>query len=229
MRAVARFIILFVLLGFCVLLGRWFHLDLNSLRVWLEQYPLMISGVVFIVFYVAITSLVWFGPKDVLRVASALLFGPFWSTVFIYIGELFNAALLFHVSRKLGQEFVMRKMNISAERIAQLQHRSGFVRAMVFRLNPLIPFRLQDLAAGLSPITFSTYLTAIIIAAPIRTFWLQYIIAGVGESFLMPGAMNKYFLSHPGVLYASFGYVVVSCVLIFINMFYSKTASFKKN
>jgi len=181
----------FVLILFIFLtLGKFFRFDFNSFRIFLSQFPLILSGLIFIGLYVVLTTLIWFGPKDILRIASALLFGAYVSTGFICVSELVNAIILFSLSRRLGRDFVVQKFNIKVNDVEKMKKDTSFFSSLALRSNPFIPFRLQDIAAGLSRASFKKYFWAIALASPFRIFWLQYILADVGENVMMLFSFN---------------------------------------
>jgi len=105
----ARFILFLLIMVVFIVLGQAFDLDAASLKERLVNYPLVLSGLIFLLLYVGLTSFCWVGPKDVLRIASALIYGPMVSTLFVWLGELGNATVMFHMSRFFGRGFVEEK------------------------------------------------------------------------------------------------------------------------
>ncbi len=221
-----RFIVFILFLFLCWFLGKEFNIKLEGYRSLLSRYPLYLSGIIFVVMYVVVTFFVWFGPKDVFRIAGALLFGPYVSTLLVWISEMCNAAILFQVSRRLGRDFVQQRFGIKSNDINRLR-KSDFLGVFALKFNPLIPFRGLDLCAGLSGISFKVYWFASLIATPIRIFWLQYILAFVGDNlFNDPQYMIYYLKRHTMFLYYSGVYfisiIVVSILAMIIRNRYKK-------
>ena len=98
---VLKFVLFLVIFAVCWYLGRLFKIDVAHYQGLLSKYPLALSGFIFVLLYVGTTTLLWFGPKDVLRIASAIFFGATVSTLFVWIGEMLNALIMFHLSRIL--------------------------------------------------------------------------------------------------------------------------------
>jgi len=218
-----KFFLLLGILGVCFFLGRFFNVDVDYYRELLNRYPLFLSGFIFIALYIILTSLIWFGPKDILRISSAVLYGPYVSTVLVFLSEMGNAFLLFMLSRALGQDYVATKFKIKTQDLERQKKDKGFFGAFTLRINPFIPFRLQDLGAGLSQISFRKYLAAIVIASPLRILWLQYILAGVGMSlFKDPDFLLKYLLGHHYILICSSAYFLF---IIIVTITYMVTKS----
>ncbi len=213
-----RFAVFIMFLFLCWFLGREFNIKLEGYRSLLSRYPLYLSGIIFVVMYVVVTFFVWFGPKDVFRIAGALLFGPYISSLLVWISEMFNAAILFQVSRRLGRDFVQRRLGVKSNDINRLG-RADFLGVFALRFNPFIPFRGLDLCAGLSGISFKVYWLACLVASPIRIFWLQYILTFVGNSiFDDPQYMVFYLKRHSIFLYYSLVYFVSVVVVSIIAM-----------
>ncbi len=125
-----KFILFLIVLAVCWYLGRVFKFDISDFRDFLSKYPLALSGAIFVVLYVAVTTFVWFGPKDVFRVSSAILFGPYISTVFIWISEMASALIMFHTSRILGRSYVQQKLGVGPEKLDKIKDNASFFGAV---------------------------------------------------------------------------------------------------
>jgi len=198
----------------CWYLGRIFKFDVAYFQGLLAEYPLMLSGIVFILLYVGATTFIWFGPKDVLRIAAAIFFGPYVSTLLVWVGEMGNAAVMFHVSRSLGQEYVQRKLGVGPNQLNKMKDDSSFLGVIAWRINLLAPFRLMDLAYGLTRISFRKYFGAIVLVSVARIFLQQFILSSIGEvlfeePFTVVQLMLEYFLEHPNVVLYGTAYILV--------------------
>ena len=214
-----KFLVLIALLALFWSLGKVKAFDPEYFQDYLDQFPVLISGFIFIVLYVVLTFLIWFGPKDVLRVASAILFGAVVSTILVWIGECFNAAIFFLFSRKLGREFVEQKFRIKPKQIEKVKGSSDFIGLFALRINPLISFRFLDLGVGLTRVSLLKYMIVVIIASPFRVFWLQWILADAGMELLKdPGGLMDYFIRNPAMLYYSAIYFLIVFVLSVISI-----------
>jgi len=206
------FIIAIVLIWY---FSRYFHIDIQALNSYLGKIPRFYSGAFFVILYVAMTFFIWFS-KDILRILAALLFGPLTSTIFVFVGETINAFILFNFSRLLGRGFVEGFLKNRYKSFNQRLAEVNLFWLITFRMAPLIPFRFLDLAAGLTRISFKKYLVAVILGSPIRIFWLQYILAGVGEGILKePRLIVNYLTSHRVIFVATFIYLILVILVAF--------------
>ena len=200
-----------LLIGF--LIGLWFlgqtlNIDLDHVHAWLAQYPLWLSGLLYIIIYVGVTTLLWFGTIDFFRITGALLFGPYVSAALVYIAEICNASILFMVSRKLGREFVVQKFKLKSQDLQYAKSNTGFRWALALRMNLLVPYRFMDIGFGLTKVFFTKYFLAIVLGSPARILLVQLFIAGIGDVLFKKNVtpqelfnvLSSYFPSHPGVL-----------------------------
>lgn len=205
-----------VLIGGLVLLwlsGRLFSLDLASMEGFFRDVPLAVAGPAFVVAYVVVTFVIWFS-KDLFRIAGALVFGPYWSTLFLCVGELINACILFRLSRRLGRAWVDRRVSDKHRTLDERLKKLGFSWLLLFRATPLIPYRFLDLAAGLTAMSFRRYFAACLLGTPPRVFWLQFILATVGRTILTdPASVGAYLEQNAGAYHATCGYVVLIVVV----------------
>lgn len=178
-----RFIIFSIFLLSCLMFGKVFEVDFQSYKLFLSKFPIAISGVLFIFLYVTITFFAWLA-KDIFKIIGAILFGPYISTLLIWISELFNIVILFHFSRILGRDFVKSKLKGRLANFDKKLEGSNLWGLFTLRTVPLVPFRILDLAAGLTKIPFKKYFVVSLVASPPRIFWIQFILAAIGESII---------------------------------------------
>jgi uncharacterized membrane protein YdjX (TVP38/TMEM64 family) len=191
-------------------LGRSYHIDSASIQDSLKKFPLILSVLTYIALYVIVTFFIFFS-KDVFWLLGAVLFGAGPSTLFICIAETINAVILFNLSRKFGRAYVENRLAGKYKYLDEKLGRVSFFWLFIFRAAPLIPYRFLDLAAGLTSIKFGRYLVAVVLGSPIKMFWIQYILAGVGEGvFKDPASLTQYFLNNRALFMLSFIY----CILI---------------
>ena len=101
----SSFVFLLLFLSLTWVLGKYFPSDVEYYKGLFSRFPLVVSGAIFVLFYVIVSFFVWI-IKDILKVVGALLFGAYLSTFLIWVAEMINAALLFNLSRFLGRKFV---------------------------------------------------------------------------------------------------------------------------
>jgi len=231
-KRVLKFILFLTIFSACWYLGRIFKVDIASYQDFLSRFPLFLSGLIFVVLYVGTTTFIWFGPKDVLRISSAILFGTVVSTVFVWIGEMINAVIMFHLSRILGREYVQQRFRVKSQKLDQMKDDSSLLGLIAWRINPLVPFRLMDLGFGLTQVSFRKYFIAIIAISFFRILWLQFILAGIGTNFFDDfSVMLNYFLDNQHVVqYSALYFLAVIVVTIAaVAMRYFKKRKEKKH
>ncbi len=211
--AIRFFFFLLIILGLWAL-GKFFNIDVAQYQALLKQYPLWLSASLFILLYVVVTFLIWFGTIDIFRISAAILFGGVVSTIIVWVAELINAFMLFHLSRKLGRDYVVEKFRLKAKDVEQAKKHQSAFGVFVLRFNPLVPFRIMDLAYGLSSLSFKTYFKGISFSSLVRIFWLQSIIAIVGQAaFKNPSLLATSLLEHPFILIYSAVYFLLVLIL----------------
>jgi len=209
------FLILVISLVLICYLGKYFHIDIQGIQDSLSKVPRVYSGVVFVILYCILTFVIWFS-KDVFKFAGALFFGAGLSSLFILIAEVINCLILFNLSRYLGRNFVEESLKGKYKRLDEKMGRMNFVWLLLFRAAPLIPFRFLDLASGLTRISFKKYLVAAILGSPLRIFWVQYILAGVGKAvFNNPYALIEYLLANKVLFIFSLMYLILIIFVAF--------------
>lgn len=188
--------------------GRYFHIDTHALQGSLERLPLFYSGIVYVALYVIVTFFIFFS-KDVFWLMGAVLFGPFLSALFICIAETINAFILFYLARSLGRVYIKRRLSEKYKRLDDKLGNINFFWLFIFRAAPLIPYRFLDLGAGLTRINFRRYLTAVVFGSPLKIFWIQYILFGLGKNAFNPYALAEYFLNNKALFLFSLIYIIL--------------------
>lgn len=209
-----EFLILILAVFLLWYLGRYFHIDTQGIQRSLQRLPLFYSGIIYIALYVIVTFFVFFS-KDVFWLMGAVLFGPLLSALFICISEIINAFILFYLARSLGRSFVSKRLSAKYKELDEKLGKINFFWLFIFRAAPLIPYRFQDLAAGLTRIHFRRYLAAVILGSPLKIFWIQYILFGVGINTFNPYALAGYFLGNKALFIFSIIYIILVIAVIF--------------
>jgi uncharacterized membrane protein YdjX (TVP38/TMEM64 family) len=195
--------------------GRHLRIDVGLIENSLDRYPLYLSALIYVVLYVVVTFFIFFS-KDVFWLAGALFFGPILGTAFICAAETVNAFILFFLARRFGRAYVEKRLSEKYRRLDEKLGRIDFFWLFIFRAAPLIPYRFMDLAAGLTSMDFRKYLLACAVGSPVKMFWIEYILYGVGKSILRdPGAIVTFFLNNQRLMYFSLLYVVLIIMVIF--------------
>ncbi|MBF0121986.1 MAG: TVP38/TMEM64 family protein [Candidatus Omnitrophica bacterium] len=195
--------------------GRTLLSDEARIQSFFQQFPFGLAAVFLIIGYV-LSSFVILDLKDILKIVAAILFGAWWSTLFIWLAELINNAMLFHLSRRLGRAWIERKFHLGGKDVRWVEAMCGVWQIFVLRIIPAVPYRILDVAYGLTAVSFRRYFTVSAVASPLRIFWFQFILAGLGSAVFHPEKITEYLMAHPEALRLGAGYLVVSFLAAFL-------------
>ncbi|MFA5260038.1 MAG: VTT domain-containing protein, partial [Candidatus Omnitrophota bacterium] len=202
-----RFLIFILLMACFLALSPFIHFDQQTVQDYLKGFPLFWSGLIFIFLYVGLTFFIWVGPKDVLRVVGAFLFGPYLSTVIVWVGEMGNLCVMFSLSRHFGRGYVAERMPGKMQRLDRVIAEKSFWGIFFLKFFPVIPFRFLDLAFGLTRISLKKYLLISAVASQLRIFVIQFFIALGMDTVLHPAKLSAYLEAHPSVFFPVFLYL----------------------
>ena len=208
-----QFTLLALVLVILIGVGFLFDFEETAWVAYFQQLPLPLAGIIFIGAYVGLTSVAWLA-KDLLRVVAALVFGPYWSTLFIWIGELANSVVFFHMSRKLGRAYIAEKFHLKETKLESFGGKGGVWHIFLLRSMPLVPFKVLDLGYGLTSVTFRKYLLVSAFALPVRIFWVQFIVAALGGDFFDISKGMAYFMQNILAFELSLFYLLVSALAV---------------
>lgn len=146
------------------------------------------------------------------------MFGAYYSALFISVAETINAFILFYLARRFGRAYVEKRMSQKYKKLDEKLGRVNFSWLFIFRVAPLIPYRFLDLAAGLTKMSFKKYILAVTLGTPLKMFWIQYVLTGVGNRiFKDPNAVVEYFLGNTTLFMLSFIYLLL-VILVVLKM-----------
>ncbi len=211
-----KFILLIALALVFLSLGHFFSFNQTSFESFFRGIPVIPSSIVFVILYVVLTFFIWLGPKDIFRIASALVYGPYLSTLLVWIAESINVVVLFTMSRRLGRQYVEQKLKGRMAQLDETVSNTGFWSIFFLKLTPIVPFRFLDLGFGLTKISLKKYWTISALATPLRIFYLQFLLALGLETVLNPEKMTAYLEGHPLVMQLCFAYLVLSVVVMLV-------------
>jgi len=205
-----KFIIFLTLLGLFIFVGRFYSPDIERIDSFLKKVPIAFASFAFTLFYVVGTFFIWY-LKDPLKIVGATLFGAYLSTILIYIAEIINAYLFFHISNVLGKDFVEKSLRGKFKNFYKNLENINLGGIFILRVIPLIPYRILDLSFGLSKVPFRRYILAVVLASPLRIFWIQFILAGIRGFSLTK--IIEYFSHNIFIFFLSFIYFIVTLIV----------------
>jgi uncharacterized membrane protein YdjX (TVP38/TMEM64 family) len=116
-------------------------------------------------------------PGGVLAVGSGLFFGLWWGFFLILIGNVGGAAVSFWISRKLGREWVSKKIFRHRKWMAldEAISREGWKIIFLSQVHPLFPTSFINYLYGVTKIRFSTCMLWIAIGQTPGLFLYAYL------------------------------------------------------
>ncbi len=180
----------------------------------MHSHPGLAAPVFFVVFI--LSSFIILDIKDILKIAAALAFGATGSALLIWLAELVNCWLLFHLARRYGREWVEQRFGVREKHLSWVKRFYSTGAIFVLRSLPVFPYRILDVAYGLSELSFRKYFVISALSSPIRIFWLQFILAAMGAAVFDQQKMTQYLQANPDLLKASLAYLLVSLVAAFV-------------
>ena len=120
-------------------------------------------------------------PAVILLLAGGLCFGALVGTVLGAAGIVVSGALKFGVARWLGREWVRQRFGDRFSRIEERIDRMGPVLIGLSTAHPLGILAPIHWAAGLSSLSFASFVLALVLGAPVRTFALSTFGATLAE------------------------------------------------
>ena len=116
------------------------------------------------VIYVVLYTIrpLFFFPALIFNLASGLLFGSWWGTVYLVMGGSLGAYLCFGITRLLGQKrcAALWGKSLFLNNWNENAAESGFRTILMMRIVPLFPYDLVSYTAGLSKLRFVDYALA---------------------------------------------------------------------
>jgi uncharacterized membrane protein YdjX (TVP38/TMEM64 family) len=107
-------------------------------------------------------------PSIVLFVGGGLAFGPILGPSYASVGAALGGTVGFWFSRKMGHDYVIKKLKLGADLI----NTTKFSFSVVFMLSllPIMPVTVINYGAGLSTMKFKNYIVAHILGITPRAF-----------------------------------------------------------
>jgi len=95
-------------------------------------------------------------PGTLLTAIGAVIFGPYWGFLHVYIGAMIGASAAFWIGRTLGREFAASLIGDKLRKYDDAIERNGFAIVLYLRL-VYFPFTLMNFGMGLTKVHFRDY------------------------------------------------------------------------
>jgi len=143
-----------------------------------------LAPLVFVALYTVAAGLAL--PGSALTLAGGALYRLWPGLLLNWAGALLGATLGFLLARRLGRDFVARRLKGRAAALDERAGRHGFRTILFLRLVPLVPFNALNYGAGLSAVRLRDYVGAsalgILPGSFAYTYFADAILAGSLEA-----------------------------------------------
>jgi uncharacterized membrane protein YdjX (TVP38/TMEM64 family) len=131
------------------------------------------APVVFMLIYVVGVCL--FVPGAILTGLGAVIFGPYWGFVYVWIGAMIGASAAFFIGRTLGREFAASLVGDRLRKYDDAIERNGFATVLYLRLI-YFPYTPMNFGMGLTKVHFRDYLFGTGLGILVGTFIFTFFI-----------------------------------------------------
>jgi len=162
-----RFIVL-IFLGFALgayFTRKGFHLTPESFKTFVLSLGLMGPLIYVGIFIIRPLFLI---PSIALFIGGGLAFGPILGPTYASVGAALGGTVGFWFSRKMGHEYVIKKLKLGANLIDSTKF--SFSVVFLLSLLPIMPVTVINYGAGLSRMNFKSYILAHILGITPRAF-----------------------------------------------------------
>ncbi|MCF8532997.1 MAG: TVP38/TMEM64 family protein [Reyranella sp.] len=133
-------------------------------------------------------------PAEILAVANCMVFGPYWGFIVTWIGAMVAATLSFGLSRYFGRPLLKRLFSARVyAKVDEWSVHQGAPALIVGRLIPLVSFNVINYAAGVTAVSWWTFIwttsVGILPATVVTVLVTESLLSGdIGIVLLCSGA-----------------------------------------
>jgi uncharacterized membrane protein YdjX (TVP38/TMEM64 family) len=140
-------------------------------------------GPIIVVGFIILETVVAPIPGTIIAIASGYAFGPFWGTVYSYIGNVVGAILAFFIARKFGRPFVEKI--VEKDKLVLWDaffKEKGKLLMWIAYIFPVYPSDIISFIAGLSTMRAKKFITIIMICFIPNLILLNYLGASLQKT-----------------------------------------------
>jgi uncharacterized membrane protein YdjX (TVP38/TMEM64 family) len=157
-------------------------LDPSRLKEFLLSFG-RLAPVIWVLLYLVAVFIPY--ATTVMTVAAGLAFGVVWGGVLTYGVTLFASLLPFTVARRLGREWVERRVGgTRVEKYVELINRHAFLVFFYLRLLPTLPYEVQNHVAGVTRISYRHF----VLASALGNGPMLFVLVFLGDGMASPGS-----------------------------------------
>lgn len=153
------------------------HITEETIGQFISSIGFWAPVVFFAIYAVGVCFLI---PGTVLSAAGALAFGPYWGTVYNWIGAMIGAFTAFWIGRTLGREYAASLIGDRLKKYDDAIERNGFATVLYLRL-VWFPFTPMNFGMGLTKVRFWDYFFGTGLGIIVGTFIYTFFIGTLKE------------------------------------------------
>ena len=133
------------------------------------------APIIYVIVYTISAPIPFLAPA--LSAAGGLLFGTLWGMLLVVGSATASALIPFYLARMLGREWVEQK--VKGKKIEKFYQQSegstGFIFIMLMRLIPVLPWEVQNYAAGLTQVALPIFAAGTVVGILPGSFSLVFL------------------------------------------------------
>lgn len=153
----------------------WLDVLRNQEQMVVIIKELGLLGPLAIIFLMAIAIVISPIPSAPIALVSGALYGHTFGTIYVVIGAIAGASIAFMMSRKLGHDYINRKLHHRMPVKIVGSQNTLMMIVFVTRLAPFISFDVISYAAGLTRLTYSRFIIATLMGIIPISFLLAHL------------------------------------------------------
>lgn len=147
-----------------------------SIQAQVESYG--VWGPLAIIFFKIIEVILGFIPGTIPTAVSGYLFGPYYGTALVLIGETIGATILFLAMKSFGRRILLKYINKEQyNKFDRLFKKKGLYAFALFKIIPVLPKDALTIVAGLSKMDLKKF----VILNAVFSFPSAFIVAVLGN------------------------------------------------
>jgi uncharacterized membrane protein YdjX (TVP38/TMEM64 family) len=171
------FILLTVIIFMQLIEMGWLDILKNKDKLSVLVKELGLIGPIAIICLIAIAIIITPVPSVPIALVSGALYGHTFGTLYVVLGALSGALLAFMISRKLGYDYINKKLHHRLPAKVVGSQNTLMMIVFVTRLAPFISFDVISYAAGLTKLTVGRF----ILATLMGIIPISFILAHLGS------------------------------------------------
>ena len=136
------------------------------------------APIMYIFFYAL--GVCFFLPGTMLTGLGAVIFGPYWGFLYVWVGAMIGASGAFFIGRSLGRDFAASVIGDKLTKYDDAIRRNGFAAVLYLRL-VYFPFTPMNFGMGLTKVKFSDYLLGTGLGIMVGTFVFTFFFGTIKD------------------------------------------------